>query len=274
MSLAPESSGSPTLSTIPLTQPEAPSNRHATPSDLSMIPSTQSTLLPDQPCAPFVSLDFVVLQDVDEGSADTSSPATESQQVAASQPHSHPDVGQLDLALSNGAGARADAEDQSVWMKQKQTLKYLRGTFKLGNLLDVIGHWYRLEKLLGFPETVSVVVQFSQKMFIPLTTSRPWQDSRLRNAHLSSVCSTRIDITTERTMVLRSTPSAVKSWSGGLRYPLPVEYRRSSLGDQQGFPPSWSFSHGGARSSRPGWNPNILTTSIRSKISIVPCWWP
>ena len=43
-----------------------------------------------------------------------------------------------------------------AWMKKKRTLDYFRGTFKLGCLSDIIQHWYELEGLLGFPETVSL----------------------------------------------------------------------------------------------------------------------
>ena len=50
-----------------------------------------------------------------------------------------------------------DAVDESNWMERKGTLGYLRDIFKLGHLPDVIGRWYQLEKLLGFPETVGVL---------------------------------------------------------------------------------------------------------------------
>lgn len=45
--------------------------------------------------------------------------------------------------------------DEAQWMKKKRTLAYFRDTFKLGDLSSVIGHWYELEKLLGFPRVVS-----------------------------------------------------------------------------------------------------------------------
>lgn len=44
----------------------------------------------------------------------------------------------------------------AVWMKRKKTIEYFRTAFKLGKLADVIERWYELEKLLGFPEIVSV----------------------------------------------------------------------------------------------------------------------
>lgn len=43
-----------------------------------------------------------------------------------------------------------------AWMKKKQTLDYLCNTFKLGNLPNVIGHWYKLKELLGFQENLSI----------------------------------------------------------------------------------------------------------------------
>jgi hypothetical protein len=41
-------------------------------------------------------------------------------------------------------------------MKKRRTLDYFRGTFKLGDLPKVIGNWYELERVLGFPDVVSV----------------------------------------------------------------------------------------------------------------------
>ena len=41
-------------------------------------------------------------------------------------------------------------------MKNKRTLDYFRNTSKLGSLPNIIEHWYELEQLLGFKETVSV----------------------------------------------------------------------------------------------------------------------
>ena len=46
--------------------------------------------------------------------------------------------------------------DEPAWMKKRRTLNYFRDTFKLGSLPSVIENWYELEKLLGFPDTVSV----------------------------------------------------------------------------------------------------------------------
>ena len=42
-------------------------------------------------------------------------------------------------------------------MKKKRTLEYFRNTYKLGHLSNVIQSWYELEKLLGFPDVVSVL---------------------------------------------------------------------------------------------------------------------
>ena len=52
----------------------------------------------------------------------------------------------------------AGVTDRPMWMKKKKILDYFCSTFKLGNLSDIIEHWYELEGLLGFPETVSVSV--------------------------------------------------------------------------------------------------------------------
>jgi len=50
----------------------------------------------------------------------------------------------------------AGATDEPEWMKKKRTLDYFRCAIKLGHLSNVIEHWYELERLLGFLETVSV----------------------------------------------------------------------------------------------------------------------
>jgi hypothetical protein len=41
-------------------------------------------------------------------------------------------------------------------MKKRKTLNYFRDAFKLGDLGDIIRHWYELEGLLGFQDPVSV----------------------------------------------------------------------------------------------------------------------
>lgn len=51
----------------------------------------------------------------------------------------------------------AGITNEPEWMKNKRTLAYFRSTFKLGDLPNVIRHWYELEELLGFQETVSVL---------------------------------------------------------------------------------------------------------------------
>jgi hypothetical protein len=50
----------------------------------------------------------------------------------------------------------AGVTDEPAWMKKRRTLDYFRGTFKLGDLPKVIGNWYELERVLGFPDVVSV----------------------------------------------------------------------------------------------------------------------
>ncbi|KAF9782108.1 hypothetical protein BJ322DRAFT_1110992 [Thelephora terrestris] len=44
---------------------------------------------------------------------------------------------------------------EAGWMKLKQTLKYFREVHKIGRLSALILHWYQLEKVLGFLETVN-----------------------------------------------------------------------------------------------------------------------
>jgi len=69
---------------------------------------------------------------------------------------------------------------EPIWMKKKQTLKYFRSVFKMGNLSGLISNWYRLEEALGFPIQVRFIhfrhwrdthVRQTQKGFP--TTSRP-----------------------------------------------------------------------------------------------------
>jgi hypothetical protein len=66
----------------------------------------------------------------------------------------------------------ANIANEPVWMKRKELLKYLRSTPKLGDLSDVINHWYELESLLGFPEAVSfrgwLVLQYAHDLQTPL----------------------------------------------------------------------------------------------------------
>ena len=51
----------------------------------------------------------------------------------------------------------AGITDEPTWMKKKHTLDFFRGTFKFGCLTNVIEHWYELEKLLGFQDTVRIL---------------------------------------------------------------------------------------------------------------------
>ena len=43
------------------------------------------------------------------------------------------------------------------WMQKKGTLKYFHAMFKLSHLPNVINHWYELERLLGFPDAISIL---------------------------------------------------------------------------------------------------------------------
>ena len=54
---------------------------------------------------------------------------------------------------------------EPIWMKAKETLKYFRGVHKMGKLLDLILHWYQLEEVLGFQETVSCLLPKHQKSY-------------------------------------------------------------------------------------------------------------
>ena len=56
----------------------------------------------------------------------------------------------------------AGIKDEPAWMQKKETLRYFRGTFKLGSLPDVIEHWYELERALGFKKVVSILGPFSK----------------------------------------------------------------------------------------------------------------
>jgi hypothetical protein len=100
-------------------------------------------------------------------SARPSSPQTdEPQQVILTRPRSKPSTLLLNSPPSLEAASKTNASpppnllagvtDEPTWMKKRQTLNYFRNTFKLGRLPDIILHWYKLEALLGFPETVSV----------------------------------------------------------------------------------------------------------------------
>jgi hypothetical protein len=46
--------------------------------------------------------------------------------------------------------------NEPLWMRRKRTLAYFRETFKLGDLSNVIEHWYKLEGMLSFPDIVSI----------------------------------------------------------------------------------------------------------------------
>ena len=46
---------------------------------------------------------------------------------------------------------------ESIWMKKKGTLNYLRSAFKMGGLSTLISNWYRLEEVLGLLEQVGSI---------------------------------------------------------------------------------------------------------------------
>jgi len=127
--------------------------------------------------------------------------------------------------------------DEPTWMKKKQTLDYFRGTTKLGSLSDVIEHWYELEGLLGFQVTVSVPTCSSRSAFLTFAICRLREGFRLQSGQQLSVCFTRMDTAIERTTGLKSTRSAVRSWSGGPRSVLLAGCRASGSGERPGFIP-------------------------------------
>jgi len=49
----------------------------------------------------------------------------------------------------------AGVMNEPMWMKKKM-LNYFCTTFKLGEFPNIIAHWYKLEGLLGFQDTVSL----------------------------------------------------------------------------------------------------------------------
>ena len=95
-------------------------------------------------------------------------PVTKSQWATLHQSCPQAGVRFLDPPPGKGAAAQSNGSppskllagvtDRPMWMKKKKILDYFCSTFKLGNLSDIIEHWYELEGLLGFPETVSVSV--------------------------------------------------------------------------------------------------------------------
>ena len=75
-------------------------------------------------------------------------PVTATTVPILSQPHSQ-------ASASPPLNTLIGITNEPTWMKKKRTLNYFRNTFKLGDLPNVIGHWYELEELLGFQDTVS-----------------------------------------------------------------------------------------------------------------------
>ena len=93
---------------------------------------------------------------------------TGSQRVTSGQPHLQAGEGSLVPPPGSGSTTQkiasapskplAGVTDEPAWMREKNTLDFFRNTAKLGNLSDVIEHWYELERLLGFKTTVSVPI--------------------------------------------------------------------------------------------------------------------
>ena len=82
--------------------------------------------------------------------------------ASPSEQDQHPESpSHLDHRTSGGNDLPATIEDlpanakEAQWMKTKRTLKYFRKVHKVGKLASLVFHWYQLEEVLGFPETVS-----------------------------------------------------------------------------------------------------------------------
>ena len=92
-----------------------------------------------------------------------------SQPVTSHQPRPQVGTKSANPPSSDGAATRpnvnaarkllAGAIDEPEWMKKKKTLNYFRGVIDFGDLYNVIEHWYELEGLLGFLETVRVSIR-------------------------------------------------------------------------------------------------------------------
>lgn len=283
-------------------QPSTPSNQSATLRNPSAIPPDPSTILPNQSTAPpseaaapsdqshvtpiipdstphqvdpspstpsFVANQPGVADDRDsETPAQPNTDTDISSDSSGTAPPPSPVSRAVSAAsVSSRSNLLAGVRDEPGWMQKKGTLNYFRNTFKLGNLADVIRHWYELERLLGFQKVVSIPVFFSNCAY---HSRRPrlHQDSQQNGAQSWSICFTRMHTNMTRTLVSRPIPLAGKSWHGGPRFVLLVKNRMSGLGDQQGFPPSLSFSPGGALSL--GSNPVVseTTASARSRMLI------
>ena len=115
----------------------------------TVVPSATTSLSPPLPDSTHPSLSFGRTQRVmPRQSHSKASP------MPSKSGSSHETAGRT--TIGSTFNAIIGAVDESDWMERKGTLGYLRDIFKLGHLPDVIGRWYQLEKLLGFPESVGV----------------------------------------------------------------------------------------------------------------------
>ena len=80
--------------------------------------------------------------------------------ISGSQPAEPSDIQSLDIL--------AGINDEPTWMKKRHTLDFFRNTPKFGRLSSVIEHWYQLEKLLGFYDTVSFFFIFENSFQLVL----------------------------------------------------------------------------------------------------------
>lgn len=89
------------------------------------------------------------------------------------------DQGTLDLAVPDHQGCHLPpgainppvtitslpADAGARWMRSKGTLEYFRRVDKIGQMSNLILHWYQLEEALGFPDPVSVLTTYYEKPY-------------------------------------------------------------------------------------------------------------
>ena len=200
----PASTPAPTTSTPPL-MPGPPPSLVLKPPGSSLAPRPSSPLnRANSACWP-ATTQLVATPDTPDSVQDRVTPAasvmdfvnsyTVNELQLSTPVHPHPQVNATPLDLSQRHGTiqnkdcspsfnlnpLANITDEPAWMKKKQTLAYFRRTVKLGCLPNVIGHWYELERLLGFQEVVSFCEYFT--LCVVLTISRPHQGSRYPHVH-------------------------------------------------------------------------------------------
>ena len=109
---------------------------------------------------------------------------------------------------------------ESAWMKSKKTLKYFREAHKMGRLSDLILHWYQLEEVLGFQETVSFLLpKLRENLLMP---TRPRRAFHLTTGHKSFERFSRMATTTRRTTDSKQSPLVPRLYVGGRRSRLLV----------------------------------------------------